>query len=218
MNTLEFLKKRYDLKGDEKYPIILKSGRQTELVKLFRKLGFKTGVEIGTSGGFYAGRIMKTVPNLKLYCVDPYITYSDYVETPRPEDQTRQEEHLRIAKERLKDFNVTFVRKTSRDAANDFEDNSIDFVYIDGNHSFEYVIEDIALWTKKVRKGGIIAGHDYWTSSEKRGKIDYKATPEQIMKLCQVEDAVNGWTKANQIKPWFILIDDKCPSWYWVKQ
>jgi glycosyltransferase involved in cell wall biosynthesis len=46
-------------------------------------------------------------------------------------------------------------------AVTDFADESLDFVYIDGNHQLKYVVEDIVEWTKKIKKGGIIAGHDY---------------------------------------------------------
>jgi hypothetical protein len=103
------------------------------------------------------------------------------------------------------------------DAVKDFKDESLDFAFIDGNHSFEYVINDIAEWSKKVRVGGIISGHDYWNS------IDTKpwaavANPYERMRLCQVKDAVDGWTKAHLIKPWFIMTNDKCPSFFWVKE
>jgi hypothetical protein len=42
--------------------------------------------------------------------------------------------------------------------------------------------------------------------------------PEERIKLCQVKDAVESWTYANQIKPWFILKGDSCPSWFWYKK
>lgn len=217
METKEFLKSRYGLKGDEKSPIVLPHGRQIELLKLFRKLGFKRGAEIGTASGFYAKRIVNNVPNLKLYCIDPYTAYPDYMEEPRPEDQADQDKKYEKAKERLQGFDVEIIKKTSRDAAVYFPDESLDFVYIDGNHTFEYAVEDIATWTKKVRKGGIIAGHDYWTSGKDKGWLDYEATEEQIRKLCQVQDAVDAWTKTNDIKLWFVFTNDKSPSWFWVK-
>lgn len=45
-------------------------------------------------------------------------------------------------------------------AAPDFKPESLDFVYIDGDHKFKYVAEDISEWFWK--KGGMIAGHDYF--------------------------------------------------------
>lgn len=47
------------------------------------------------------------------------------------------------------------------EAVKSFRDKSLDFVYIDGNHTLPYIINDIIEWSKKVRMGGIISGHDY---------------------------------------------------------
>jgi len=41
------------------------------------------------------------------------------------------------------------------------EDASLDFCFIDGDHRYEAVKEDIIAWTPKLRKGGILSGHDY---------------------------------------------------------
>jgi len=45
--------------------------------------------------------------------------------------------------------------------AKDFEDESIDFLFIDANHTYEYVSQDIAAYLPKIKPGGIIAGHDF---------------------------------------------------------
>lgn len=56
---------------------------------------------------------------------------------------------------------IAVIKKDSIIASKDFSDNSLDFVYIDGNHSYECVKEDLNAWWPKVRKGGILAGDDY---------------------------------------------------------
>ena len=56
---------------------------------------------------------------------------------------------------------ITPVRKPSVEAAKDFADGSVDIVYIDANHTYEEVKKDIEAWLPKVKKGGIISGHDY---------------------------------------------------------
>lgn len=53
------------------------------------------------------------------------------------------------------------VRGTSEVTSEMFEDESLDFVYIDANHAYDYVKQDIELWYSKVSKGGYLLGHDY---------------------------------------------------------
>jgi predicted O-methyltransferase YrrM len=64
--------------------------------------------------------------------------------------------------ERVRDYpNINKLKTNSIEALNHFEDNSLDFCYIDANHSYEYVKGDIRGWLKKIKKGGAIGGHDY---------------------------------------------------------
>jgi hypothetical protein len=56
---------------------------------------------------------------------------------------------------------VELIKKSSLEAAKDIKDNSLDFVYIDADHSYKSVTEDIGAWLPKVKKGGIVSGHDY---------------------------------------------------------
>ena len=55
----------------------------------------------------------------------------------------------------------TPIRKSSLEAAKDFQDESCDVVYIDMEHTYEAVKEDIQAWLPKVKTGGYISGHDY---------------------------------------------------------
>lgn len=64
--------------------------------------------------------------------------------------------------EPLKDYFTTmFERVDSFVAAKNFEDASIDFCFIDANHAYEFVSKDIAAYRPKVKKGGVLAGHDW---------------------------------------------------------
>lgn len=54
-----------------------------------------------------------------------------------------------------------YIRESSADGSKYFEDNSLDFVFIDACHLYECVVLDVESWLPKVKKGGIIAGHDY---------------------------------------------------------
>lgn len=144
----------------------LSISRRVGLLDLFRRLGFKEGVEVGTDHGGYAKNICDRMPHVTLFTIDPWLGYTegDDVKTDEDVEQIYQE-----AKARLADYpNCIILRKKSMDAVKDFQDNSLDFVFIDGNHEYEYVYEDLVEWTKKVKPGGIIAGHDFVKSDDKK--------------------------------------------------
>jgi hypothetical protein len=56
---------------------------------------------------------------------------------------------------------VTKLKMTSYEASTIFKPASLDFVYIDGCHLYESVMEDLALWLPKIRPNGLIGGHDF---------------------------------------------------------
>lgn len=99
------------------------------------------------------------------------------------------------------------------DVVKEFANGELDYVYIDGNHDFQNVTNDIAEWSKKVRKGGIVSGHDY---ERHKGPS-----------LIHVVEVVNGYTAAYRINPWFVvsrhrptdgIAGDISRSWMWVKE
>lgn len=131
-----------------------------DLAKFIAEMGTDiTGAEIGVAAGQYSETLMEANPNMTLYGVDPwepYPTYKDYVKESTF-NQLFTDTHMRV--DRFP--NYKFVRKYSMDAVNDFTTGQLDFVYIDANHSEPYVSQDITEWAKKVKKGGIVSGHDY---------------------------------------------------------
>lgn len=65
---------------------------------------------------------------------------------------------------------VRKIKALSIDAADAVPDASLDFVYIDADHRYQAVRSDIAAWRRKVRRGGLIGGHDYAYKSNARTK------------------------------------------------
>lgn len=156
-----------------------------QLAELLHELDFKVGVEIGVAQGWYSNEIMKRNPQMKLYGVDPWISYEGYTDYKL---KSTFKGLIEAAHARLDRYpNYEFVQKFSADALKDFEDNSLDFVYIDGNHADPYVSEDISGWWKKLRCGGILAGHDYTRS---KGKTARPPRNDTI-------DATNRFAKEN---------------------
>ena len=118
-----------------------------------------TAAEIGVREGRHAAYLIDTLDIGKLYLIDPYEAYEEYSEGWATDDAMTGIETT--ARERLGGFKSTkFIREYSNDAISDISEN-LDFVYIDGNHEYEFVKDDIANYYPLVREGGILAGHDY---------------------------------------------------------
>lgn len=202
-SALERLLAHPRVKGSSGTPIALRMGR-AELPALCRDLGFTRGAEIGVWKGVYSAAFCQA--GLHMLCVDPWVSYPAWLDTKNslPPEQAAEfmAEAHQIACERLAPFNCTIVRKFSAEAAADVPDRSLDFVYIDGNHVYDAVIEDLTLWAPKVRAGGIVAGHDYRVFENKP--------------TIHVVDAVQAYTAEHQIDPWFITAADRTPSFLWV--
>lgn len=122
------------------------------------------GVEIGVQRATFSTILLDHWHGACLHSVDPWRNFDDpeYVDHANAPDDTH-ERYFRTASDRLARFGnrSQIHRLTSAEAAPQFEDNSLDFVYIDAQHHYEAVIEDLTLWAPKVRPGGVIAGHDY---------------------------------------------------------
>jgi len=116
------------------------------------------GVEIGVSQAHNSLSILKTLNMQKLYLIDPYVSYQEGNDRLVKISNAIKRE----AYERMKPFQdkVEWIYLSSEDAVN-FVPNGLDFVYIDGNHSYPYVKKDIELYYEKVRIGGILGGHDF---------------------------------------------------------
>jgi len=128
------------------------------LVTQFFKPNFKM-VEVGSLEGISTLLFSKFVDTV--YSVDCY----DYKvpETGRiPEHDQMFVEAERMFIARTKDVpNIIKIRKTSVEAAKDFADGSLDAVYIDAEHDEDSVREDIRTWRPKLKRGGILSGHDF---------------------------------------------------------
>lgn len=117
------------------------------------------GVEVGTFAGIFAERILQRTTIKKLFCVDPYISYDAYIDLMNNLDLSQV---FATAQQRLAPYGSRheFTRQTSVDAATAHANDSLDFVYIDGNHSYNYVLADLEAWWPKVKAGGMLIGDD----------------------------------------------------------
>ena len=194
-------------------PAIIPDTNRNDLPAFFVEMGYKTGAEIGVHKGKYT--VFFCEAGLNMFAVDPWMGFIG-----QGQDQTKQEVqdgYYQQAFSRLSRYNCKIVRKTSMDALADFEDGSLDFVYIDGDHSFQHIANDIVYWSKKVRRGGTVSGHDYFNTWSGAKNV-----------LCQVGVIVDAYTKAFDINPWWLVgeVDpekelnrkERFYSWMWIKK
>lgn len=120
--------------------------------------------EVGVQEGTFSSFIIQHTDPIKLYLIDCW-EFQDPRIFDDPEanvNQDAQDELYNKVKTKFSDNpNVIILKKYSKDAASMFPDEFFDWVYIDSNHAYEAVKEDLSLWYPKVKKGGFICGHDY---------------------------------------------------------
>lgn len=201
-NTLKHIINKYNIDLEKESPFELKIGRFKDIPRLFRELGFKVGAEIGVFEGSYSKWLLKGIPGLKLYGIDSWVVYDGYVDYKESTMSKAQQKAI----DNVRGYDCELIKGWSHDVVHQFEDNSLDFVFIDGNHSYEHAVCDIAAWSKKVKSGGIIYGHDF---------DDYSNSKR--WKEMNVINAVEGWVKSYKIHPWFIITNNSNKCWMYVK-
>lgn len=210
--TLEFVLNKFGLNIDKSRNIEIPNVNRINLAQLFGELGFKVGAEIGVEVGKYSKTLFDSIPGLKLYMVDPWKEYKGYKEFGNQDNFDSMYNYAMLRTADYKDKR-RIIRKFSHEAVKDFTDGCLDFVYIDANHSLPWIMDDLCAWSRAVRVGGIVSGHDYMTSM-RNTKI-------------QVYDAVNCYVTAFRIKPLFLFgsnkirpneIREHSRSWMFVKE
>jgi hypothetical protein len=135
--------------------------------KLYKNMAQKAAsgskfVEIGSwkgkSSAFMAVEIANSNKKIDFFCVDTWQGSSEHKDFEDLDSlYTQFIDNMKPLEKYYKS-----IRKSSTEAANQFEEDSLDFVFIDASHEYEDVKKDIQVWLPKVKKGGILAGHDYY--------------------------------------------------------
>lgn len=215
MNTLKHIIDKYKINVGNQYIIDIPDMGRDNMAELFGELGLNEGAEVGVERGEYSEVMCKANPKLHLSCIDPWSSGAydqkaaiHAVDTEQKKYDERYEECVK----RLKPYNTTIIKTGSMEALDYFEDESLDFVYIDANHDFPNFVNDLHQWKKKVRVGGIVSGHDYAYFSYKKHN--------------HVKRALIPYARSYRMIPFFVIgaeeykdgtIRDKYRSWMWVK-
>lgn len=153
-------------------------------------MGLTKGVEIGCRYGASALLWKEHIPDLKLICIDPYRAYHRV-------SQERQDLIYAGALENAQKAGFDILRKPSLEVLDNFVDGSLDWVHIDGDHTFDAAVQDIIRWAPKVREGGLVLVHDYCAFG-----------------MSGVMPAVDAYTHCHRIDPWYVTRDME-PTAFW---
>lgn len=130
------------------------------ILDIKKEMGDKplVGVEIGVYRGEHAKLMLQHLNMSKLYLIDPYVDddpdFQGHMKSSVPAAKA-------IAHELLKQYEqAVWIEKKSWFAADEVK-LDLDFVYIDGNHSRDYVLGDVIRYQRKVKADGWVGGHDY---------------------------------------------------------
>jgi hypothetical protein len=126
------------------------------------------GVEIGIWDGGNAEAVLNYIQPRIYFMIDPYKEFKG--------SSKKQEEFDRTYEEMCKKFSyypgVIIMRKTSVEAAPGVV-NNLDFVYVDGDHSYDMKMKDMETWYPKIRPGGVLCGDDYNLMTTKKVVKDF---------------------------------------------
>jgi hypothetical protein len=182
--------------------------KSTEYIKDKKAM---VGVEVGVWKGGNARRLVN-LGFSKLYLIDPYIPFNNY----QFHNKGKMDGALELMLERMKPYieskRVEFIRETSVEGSKLFPDKYFDYIYIDGNHRYKTVKEDLETWYPKLKKGGVFSGHDYvspavakackefakdkglelifWAEPKDKGISAYK---KKEIKITDVPDSDKDW-------------------------
>jgi predicted O-methyltransferase YrrM len=127
---------------------------------------------------------LSSVPGARFVAIDPWrrkdVRTGDVYEAGDPDEDRVYRRFLRNTGPY--DF-VEPMRTTSLEAVKDFADESVDWIFIDGDHRFDAIRADILAWYPKVKPGGLVSGHDYsWfdVRSAVKGHLDPVAVRDSI--------------------------------------
>lgn len=138
-----------------------KDHRKLWLEKFIKENNFTLGAELGVHEGVTHFHLLDTCPNLTMIGVDRY--------------KGNQEKYWEAfsAKKETYGIRSRFYRMPTVHAAAEVGNGELDFVFIDADHQYRAVIEDIRAWSPKVRKGGYVTGHDCESPGVKKALIEF---------------------------------------------
>lgn len=133
--------------------------RYNTLIRLIKENDLKIGVEIGVKRGQNIAKILKECPDFVMHAVDCWDPKLQYINWGKGAQIVNEKFFNKIWHAHPK--NIVKHKGYSVPVSAEFENESLDLVFIDGDHEYEGCRDDINAWLPKLKTGGFMAGHDY---------------------------------------------------------
>ena len=153
------------------------------LASLINQNGYRNIVEIGVFKGTTCKHILRHCQIAQYFLVDPVIHGAFDID--------------------LKKEPVSFMKMTSVEASRFINNKCLDLVYIDANHKYDFVKQDIFKWLPKIRSGGIISGHDYIDGI----KNGVSKAVNELFKKESINLETDSSDTNQKIKVWWVYVE-----------
>lgn len=179
--------------GDLYVAMVQKAPHEAQFVEV--------GSWLGRSAALMAVEIINSKKDINFVCIDPWTDGGpDLKDTKYYKELRDPVYNTFMANIRPVRHVVTALRMTSLEGAAKFADGEIDFLMLDGDHSYEAISADIEAWLPKMKPGGVMAGDDYlWPGVQ-------KAADEQFAERlkCVIKKASHDYRKS--VAYWYVQI------------
>ena len=186
----------YKEQGKWPFDFISAKGLVSVINDLSSRLGRNVvGLEIGICKGENIVHFLEQTNRIdKIHCIDPYLPYMDWVGPVTQEDMDLWYEIT------MKNFaphmdKIVMYKDTSENCVGKFENEQFDYIFIDGDHSYEGVIKDLYNYYDKVKTGGIFSGHDINLSDVQKALKEFRSVNNINAEIKFTDVNVWYWTK-----------------------
>lgn len=157
--------------------------RQRQLLEWLRRLPRpQRGAEIGVFRGDTSEALLREIPDLELWLVDPWRPYGGASRVGEGSQQSfDQAMAAALFWTEFARHRRFILREPSTFAATRFDQAELDFVFVDANHTYEHVCADIKAWWPKVRPGGLLMGHDYGVYGDATGQWGVRRAVDEFV-------------------------------------
>lgn len=178
-----------------------------ELIRILKPRGI--GIEIGVQQGIFSKHILENCEDLKLYLLDCWDHQSDlvYKDISNLDNNIQAQYMINTISNTLFSFkNVRIIKGYSDEFVNLFQDNFFDFIYIDANHAYKPVKNDLIKWFPKLKTKGLFSGHDYLNGNDGWYPTEFG-----------VKQAVDEFAKENNLKVYSTKEELPWKTWFLFK-